>query len=104
MSGLCILLCVHAVGLGSKLPHIHVPWPLDVMASDALLMSTLATPQPTACIPVGLRLILAALGNNQHDPSLAGVTALLPGELQAELHSCLEQSILMSLRTNRNSF
>lgn len=81
------MLCVRAVGLGSKLPHVHVPRPLDVMAGDALLMSTLATPQPTACIPVGLRLILAALGNNQHDPSLAGVTALLPGELQADRES-----------------
>ena len=75
------------MGLGSRLPHLHVSRPLDVMAGDALLRSTLATPQPTACIPVGLRLIPAALGNDQHDPSLAGVTALSPGELQADRES-----------------
>lgn len=43
-------------------------------------------------LTLGLQLILAALGNNQHNPSLAAVSAVLPGNHRqtGKVHSLLE--------------
>lgn len=74
VSGPFISLCILASG-PNHLSHLFTAsyWPWSLMAALTLLMLTLASPQGyNLYSSLGPYLILAALGNNQHNPSLAG--------------------------------